>query len=405
MTQQRTTQPETKRRKPKPYPQQQKPKPRPGPRIKGAPKRKAPTKQVEGLNRVQALAAARRQSTPYDRDLSESALTRVWYDAKMLAHEPSLQDLMWIEYRYMGPLARNERFAQAYIGAYRRAYARHFDPLDVEKKRPIPAKMAMCSPDEISALAHARATADALGVPYDLYCDTIMEGHLAGDKWQQPPRPNQMFQKLTGPRLRDRPSHLEIGDRLFGPDWDRRFFADAYCGDPNQEAALELLRRDVLAAVNPAARLAMYFHHRHAIKEDKARLLFDGSLVDRAISIGGAPPELRLRIERDLFQPSCFGFPSRGDDSPCHSCPIATHCTRFTDAVAGHLLAITGSTDPRRTRQRELATERKRRERERIRMSQPTKRAAKESASSNQQTVAHKMSVGEAELDDFLNDL
>ena len=371
--QQDPPQSESKRRKPKPYPQQPKRKPRPAPKTKGTPKRKAPTKQVDGLSRVQALAVARQGSTAYDRELAESALTRQWYDSDMLGHEPRLQDLIWVEYRYMGPLARNERFAQEYVQAYRRAYARYFDPLDVELKRPIPAQMGMCSADEISALAHARATADALGMPYDLYCDTIMEGHLRGDKWRQPPRPNQMYQKLAGPRTRDRLTPAEVGDRLFGMDWDRRFFAEAYCGDPNQEAALDLLRKDVLAADNPAARLAMYFHHRRAITEDKARLLFDGSLVDRAIAIGGAPSEPTIRFERDLFQPSCFGFPNRADDSPCHSCPITNHCARFTDAVAGHLLATTGSTDPRRARERELAAERQRRKRERARNSQPEK--------------------------------
>ncbi|GAB3097181.1 hypothetical protein [Lysobacter terrae] len=345
------------------------------PQQPGKPKKKASPLQQAALRRVADLAAVRARPDRTTRLVGEVALTRTWLDQRHLDAEPHLQDLMWVQYRYMTPLQRTELFAREYLAAYRRAYGRHFDPVKVAVLRPISDTLAGCSPDEINALAHARAHADALGVPYDIYCDTVMEGHLASDKWQRPPRPNQMYGKLAPPRLRDRPTSEEISARLFGEDWDQRFFAGERSDDPIRQAALALMRRDVHATPGKAQRLVMYLVERRALTEAEARAMFGNALVDDAIEFGGAPDVADEPANPQQPTPPCYGFHNAADDAPCGACPVRNGCAETAAAAGNELIAATGNDNPRLARKRGLDADRQRRHRDRRRAENARKEA------------------------------
>lgn len=331
------------------------------------PKKKGERQQREARNRVAALTQVRMRSDVNRRLVGEVAYTRTWIDSVALSAEPLLHDLMWVEYRYMTPWARIELFHAAYVQAYLRAYAQHFDPIDLAKKRPLASSLAGCSPDEINALATATAHANALGVPYDIYCDVVMAGHLASDKWDQPPRPNQMYGKLVGPRMRERPTQAEIHARLLLPHWDARFFAATCHPDPVQEAAWKILADNVYASPDPVERLSEYLRDRRAISEVVARSIFGDDLVDEVIKHGGEPAPWWIHAAPQQRVPSCFGFPHQDMEGPCASCPVQDRCQQLASAAVGELIETTGTDDPRGAHKRKVDRDRQRRHRQKTR--------------------------------------
>ena len=331
------------------------------PKGHGRPRRKSAKKREEAHQRVLDLIAARRLNDPDQRGLTVDCLVRTWIDHETLLAEPGLQDLMWVEYRYMTPLERTELFTQKYIDAYRRAYAHWCGSADeAARKKPCELQFARNDIGDMNCLWTARAHADALGVPYDMYLDAVMEGKLDNGKWIEPPLPNQLYAKIDPARLRDRPTAEEIGDRLFAPDWDARFFADAYRNDPVREAALALLRMDVRAAPKPATRLSEYMAGRRAITETRALAMFGDDLVDAAIAAGG-PPDGPVPQDVAPYRPHCFGHPHALPQSPCWGCSFVHGCVPYAKRIAATLMATTGSDNPRLARERALAAERQRR--------------------------------------------
>lgn len=322
------------------------------------------THELAARKRTQELAEARATVDPLARRTAESRLVRTWIDAEALTREPSLQELAWVEYRYLTPLQRTEAFTRAYRSAYLAAYAKRFPEVDTSKKQPIEVNFVRNDIGVMNALWNARAHADAAGIPYDLYLETIMEGHLLGDKWKRPPRPNQLYGKLTFPRVRDLLTHEQTLRRLYGPTWDPRFFAEAYIGDPIQEAAIGLLRHAVLGSDEQARMLGEFLCHRRAITEPRAVEAFGESLVKEAISVAGGEPIISSKGSR-AYVPACFGHPDHSEDSPCMTCPVRGHCVEFTRGVKDDLLRLTGSEDPRKAWKREAAKLRKRRQRQR----------------------------------------
>lgn len=187
-------------------------------------------KDIAALNRIKALADVRAQPKASDRMIGETMLIRSWIDKKSLDAEPDLQGMAWLEYRYMTPLERTELFTLEYEKAYLAAYAKAFPDEDISKKKPINPIFVANELGVMNALWKARAYADSEGVPYDLFFKVVMDGLLVNDKWQRPPRPNQLYGKLTLPRLQEVASSPECEQRFLGADWDQRFLAASYRG-------------------------------------------------------------------------------------------------------------------------------------------------------------------------------
>jgi len=331
------------------------------PKKPGKPRRKSAKKRQEAHQRDLDLIHARTATNPAQRRIMTDCLVRTWIDHETLIAEPDLQDLMWVQYRYLPPLERTELFAQEYIAAYRRAYARWCGSADdAAKKQPCIDELVRNDLGEMNCLWKARATADTLGVPYDMYLDAVMAGKLDNGKWIEPPLPNQLYARVDPARLRDRPTSSEISERLYGPGWDARFFADAYRGDPVQEVALALLRQDVWAALDPAVRLSVYLVERRAITEVRARTMFGDELVDLAIAIGGGSVATAT-LDHEAYRPHCFGYPYWVTASPCRSCPSALECSEHSGLVRAAVRITTGSDNPRADYKRKLTAERQRR--------------------------------------------
>lgn len=296
------------------------------------------------------------------RKVTQLRLLRTWIDPQLLDDECYLQDMAWPEYRYTDGLARTELFAKWYYDLYIKLYAEQHPDEDVTKKRPIHPDLLRNDPGVISALWIARGHADAAGVPYDVYLERVMRGHMVNDRWERVPRPNQLYGKLAVPRARDALAQDEVQQRLYGPDWDRRFFAAAYRGDPVQEAALSALRTVVTGSESPAEVLSEFLCERQAITKERAIELFGDALVAKAMSIGSREPVSGV-TGTGKYAPTCYGLPNLDEAAPCSECQVNSHCVKLAVRVRDEVLRVTGSEDPRKEWKRKSATLRKQRSR------------------------------------------
>ncbi|HEL2981879.1 TPA: hypothetical protein ACOEBF_001082 [Stenotrophomonas maltophilia] len=311
--------------------------------------------------RANARGDARSIPHPGLRHIREAALSRAWIDSKLLEDESALQELAWIEYRYMTPLARTELFSKMYFEAYLRAYAKRFPGEDVSKKRPCEIDFERNSTRVMNALWRARATADVAGVPYEVFLDTVLESHLIKDRWKNPPRPNQLYGKLVMPRVQGLLTNELVAERLYGVNWDRRFFAAEYRGDPVQKSALALLARIVNESEDPAEKLAEYLCDRRAITVEAAKEVFDVDLTRRAIQHGEQVPVESGAATPKPFVPACVGYYWDNEDSQCQFCPVKLNCIQVSERVSEDVRTMTGSVDPRGDHMRKKGRERQQR--------------------------------------------
>ncbi|TAA11083.1 hypothetical protein EA658_15510 [Pseudoxanthomonas winnipegensis] len=322
--------------------------------------------EMAALQRVRALEDARKQPDKAKRLEAEAALVGTWIERRHLEAEPELQQQAWIGYRYMTPLQRTELFVKAYHEAYIKWYARQFPEADIGKKRPINILFPANSPGEMSALWRARQQADVASLPYDVHLDAILGGHLVNDKWQRPPRPNQLYGKLALPRTRDLLTTELIAERLYAEDWDPRFFAGQYQHDAVQDAAIQMLQQVVVAAEDPARALGKYLCERHALTQRKAVAVFGPQLVrDALVGAYGVPIEHGAK-ERHLMVPGCFGHISLRDDASCQVCPVSEQCAVFSERVRTTVVRTTGSEDPRKAWKQVKARARQQRHRDKV---------------------------------------
>ena len=318
------------------------------------------TRKLQGNRRFGQLAAARGLTDPKQRIKAVNALIRTWIERKVLQQEPSLQEMAWVEYRYMEPLERTELFTRLYFEVYVEVTRKHFPKQDADKKQPVDHDYVRNDLGVMNALWAARAAADALGVPYDVYLRRVMEQAVISAKWDQQPRPNQLYGKLAGPVVRDAVDLDLLMDRLYGPGWDSRFKAIAYRADPVQDAALALMVQVVNASEEPAQVLAEYLCDRQVVTEPKAIDLFGAALVAAAKALSVQQPVQEPHPTKRHY-PSCLGLPDPSEDSPCARCPVIQGCVLLAREVRQDLIETTGTDDPRGAWRRHKAKLRQRR--------------------------------------------
>ncbi|BCT91143.1 hypothetical protein LYSHEL_01670 [Lysobacter helvus] len=330
------------------------------------------TRRLQAARQAGALALARKIVSRRERVIAELKLIRTWIERVDLELEPVVQETAWVQYRYMSPLDRTELFTQAYRAVYVEMIATHFPDDDPSKKNPIEAEFARNSFADMKCLWNARQMADMLGVPYDLYLRKVMEGLLVNGKWKRPPRPNQLIDDQTGPRLRGALDRDELMERLYGADWDPRFKATVYTGDPVQETALQMVVPIIRDADQPASVLAEYLCERQVIAWERAEELFGEQLVAEAMELSSRPALSGLAEGRPVT-PACAGLPAVSDSSPCTTCRVVDPCLLLAKRVREDLIASTGSDDPRAAGKRHKANMRKRKQRENQRANDQTR--------------------------------
>jgi hypothetical protein len=318
---------------------------------------------IEAQSRDAAYQRAMKSTDPVERQVGELVFQRTYIDKGLLAKEALLLPNRWIGNRYMSPLQATQAFTDAYIAAYRAAWERHFDPSEAPHKQPCKSSFALNDRADMTSLWKARQKADQLGMPYDLFCDIIIERWIVGRKTKQPPLPNQLLSgKLFDAWMRGHPTWAEASERLFLPAWDRRFFMEPLGEDPVHAAAMRALRADVLHAKDRPARLAGYLGADGPLTEARAGSMFDADLVRDALAMITVPAKVNEASEG--YVPACIGNRNSAQGMPCHSCPFAVQCSGVKRKVTRALNAAGSSGDPRADRRREQNRESQRKHRE-----------------------------------------
>lgn len=329
-------------------------------------KNKSPKNLLEAHHRHREYEQILTISDPDKRRVAEGCFQRTYIAPELLARESALHQSRWIEYRYMTPLQATQRFNDEYIAAFRRTWARHFSTKSASRKQPIPASFAMNDLADMTSLWKARQEADARNMPYDVFCDIIMERWIAGRKTKQPPLPNQLCSgKLFDAWMRGHPTWAETSERLFLPDWDVRFFAEPISDDPVHAAAMRALHADVLYAKDRPTRLARYLSAGGPLTEMRAGRMFDPALVHDALALVVEPADVDTAT--DAYVPACIGNRTDKRDAPCRTCPYTAQCSALKRKVTRKLIATGGSGDPLADRRRQQDRERQQRRREELR--------------------------------------
>ncbi|AIL06466.1 bZIP transcription factor [Stenotrophomonas maltophilia] len=327
-------------------------------------RKKTSTKNmVEAQSRDAAYQRALKSTDPLGRQMGELVFQRTYIDKGLLAKEALLLHTRWVGNRYMSPVQATQAFTEAYIAAYRAAWARHFDLSEGQHKQPCAPSLALNDRSVITSLWQARQKADELGMPYDLFCEIVLDRWLSGRKAKQPPLPNQLLSgKLFDAWMRGHPTWAEASERLYLPVWDRRFFMEPSSEDPVHAAAMRALRADVLHAKDRPAQLARYLGAGGPLTEARAKAMFEADMVRDALATVAVPATVTDAPEG--YVPACLGNRNDVRDMPCHSCPFVAQCSGVKRKVTRALHAAGSSGDPRADRRREQNRDSQRRHRE-----------------------------------------
>lgn len=278
-----------------------------------------------------------------------------------LLPERALHRTKWFDYRFMSPLQATIHFHEVYQGLFRAKFRKYFDVAEAEFKTGVGRKGLIHPGRAFTATWRSRQFADALGVPYGLFIDEVME-LFAACSWRRIPHINQ----LIAGKNRDRITKvvLEKWDQMMDsrllvselPQYRMPVFRGLHSQHDHQEWILDQLSRH---HGNPR-HIADAWLIRPLLSESRLRERWDDDRLRRArdSAAGWAPKPAEPVSALDMV-PSCFGLPGAVDqNSHCKECSLLRECTVSVEAASDAVRTLHGSDDPR-------AELRKRRQRER----------------------------------------
>jgi hypothetical protein len=208
-------------------------------------------------------------------------------DAEFLSRlEPSrfaniaeLQTTTWYGYRFMHPGLRVFLFTHFYQKAYRKCakmLGRRWISPPFMKANPF----ADSTKAQISGLVMATFTADAHGIPYEFWCDHMMEFALRGEI-KHPLQPPQMYNTRYINYVLDKwKERNEAGIYIArAPQYN----VENYVGHPWQDDYQDYLLEIIASKGNKAFWLSRLMHTVPQIHPDKATARFGADVVADAI--------------------------------------------------------------------------------------------------------------------------
>lgn len=341
--------------------------------------------EAEAIVRRRRLDAASAKSEGHVLLEQARILRDVIHPAALLV-EPSVADTRWAKYGYVNAFAATEDFTRRYVRSYE-SNRRRLVGIDPHKC-PVEEDFVLNDPAMMNALYRARQFADSMGIPYDRFVSCMMGRLIGQGLYRRVPLPNHLFPPLEPRKRKWRKTYrtrfgkplihkairhalevkktMEATCRVLEHDWDVRFLARNYMGDPAQERALRALVQHEDGS-SPKRRLRHRLEHGR-ISLENARRVFQEADVDAVLREGPAipvagPPDPGLPI----YRPHCLGLiqlPTSA--SECGQCEWRDRCEGLATWSDRHQEALTGYAN-RRERDRVAARDRKRASRERNR--------------------------------------
>lgn len=206
-------------------------------------------------------------------ELDAEFLTRI--DGPRLKDLAAFNEMAWYGYRWMHPGLRVFLFAHFYQKAYRRTAKllgkRHAMPKFMRSNPLEGARKA-----EATGLVTATLNADAHGVPYDLWCDAMME-HSLRQELLRPLQPTQMYHDRMISHVLDKwKERNEVGIYLARAP---QLLAVNYAGHPWQDAYHDWLCDQIAGKGNRPFWLGRVMNSNGQLPRDHAIKRFGAEIV------------------------------------------------------------------------------------------------------------------------------
>ncbi|MBS0215402.1 MAG: hypothetical protein JSR50_06545 [Proteobacteria bacterium] len=288
------------------------------------------------------------------------SFVRAHIDPVKLAEEHALTESCWVEYAYMSPFERTEKFHGVYLKAFRDWWGKCKDVNAAPFRLPVPERFSECAEEDLNSLWAARQCADRVGVPYREFIRLAFEQTTAGG-WKRFPRPNQLGAATkNGEIARDYWDRWGNHQSMSIEGWSRMFRAENYSGHQQQLRLHEVLEKGIRGkAINLSYYLA---GEQHVFPEHIARRRFGDEVVNEALDIVSARlGDEAMKEAREIAgrattpsAPGCFGYRKFAVASACEQCPMQKACIQIEGMSTTKLVEDYASEDPRRDRKREL---------------------------------------------------
>lgn len=231
------------------------------------------------LTRAKQLIEAR-MADPTVAASIETAVATDLLGPDTLARDADVRPATYPQHGYLSPMAATEASAQA----FERGLANLAANLQVKAPKRGKYHPLFATPTLFREVWRARQVVDELCIPYGFYVEhALLRWHERGNK--RMPRPSQ----LTSPDIA-----MHVIECWADPtfrwnypvleEWDERFAAENYTGDPVQQRALELIEQRVIdAATLGHDRAATLNELLDYITDDEAERRFGPKLLAEAI--------------------------------------------------------------------------------------------------------------------------
>jgi hypothetical protein len=262
-----------------------------------------------------------------------------------LQDEPDVAGTRWAQYGYVNAFEATEEFTRCYIRSYDNWRARYrSDP----HRCPVDPEFVLNHPGVMNALYSARQFADRYGISYPVFTAGMFVRLYGPGLYRRAPLPNHLYPPRKPRKRKGRKKYmtssgvpvdhkalrhaLKVRESMstrsvLDHDWDRRFLARNYVGDPAQERALKALFEHKEAGTTTRGRLR-YGLEKGLISVDNARRFFPEAIVDGAIRDASSIPDIG-EPEPDLapYRPHCLGlYQSEHPATACAQCPWQSKC-------------------------------------------------------------------------------
>lgn len=317
--------------------------------------------------------------------LEQTRILRDVIDPGVLAEEPAVAETRWTQYGYVGAFEATEEFTRYYVKKYDLWRAKYRGE---EHRCPVNPEFVLNKPGVMNALYSARQFADKLGISYPVFISGMFERLHGPGLYRRAPLPNHLYPPRKTRKRKGRKKYrtrsgvpvehkaLRHGKKVresmavrsvLAYDWDRRYLARNYVGDPAQDRAIKALLEHKETCTTPKGRLRNALE-KGRVSLDGARRFFPDAVVTAALSEVSSIPDVG-EPEAGLtpYRPHCLGlYQSKKTAIECGDCAWQSKCLGLATRAEGQQYALTGYRN-RRERGTWEATERQRNSRKRKR--------------------------------------
>jgi len=198
-----------------------------------------------------------------------------------LKFEVPLFGAKWYDYRQMHPTEATYLFAACLVDAYRAAYKRNIDATRAEHVKVLKDRdLFKNKPALISAIWRCRQSADAMGIPYELYLALAYEYATKFWHMQHLPRPSQLYNgRIVDPMA----AHWEQRqEQIFYEPESPHYLNDNYVGSAAQDQHHERLLGMISKRGDKAALIGKFVYAKQMLPEAKAELRFGSEMIASA---------------------------------------------------------------------------------------------------------------------------